>query len=277
MRVLCGTFAPRRQGDVHATDDAGHGGADDASAGAGTRATIDAGSGSARRAPTRQAVPAPPPAPSVTHHTIVMPGGNIAFAAVVETMTLDGANAQPQARAMTTAFLRDSDEVERRPVTFVFNGGPGAASAWLDLGALGPWRVKMTPEAAEPSADVVAVDNAETWLEFTDLVFIDTPGTGYARLLADNEEARKRFWVVEGDVSGIAETIRRWLLTHHRMASPKYVVGESYDGIRGPRVVLTLTMEHGVGVRGLVLVSPVMDYGTSAVFDPFSWVWALPS
>jgi carboxypeptidase C (cathepsin A) len=229
--------------------------------------------------PPSPAAPARPPSPaaSVTHQTITLPGGNIAFTAVVEALTLNGANAQPQAQAIATAFLRDQAETASRPVTFVFNGGPGSASAWLDLGALGPWRMKMDADAAQPSADIAPVDNAETWLDFTDLVFIDPPGTGYARLLVDTEEARKRFWSVSGDIDAIAETIRRWLVDHHRMASPKYIVGESYGGIRGPRVVRTLAMDHGVGVRGLVLISPVMDYGTSAVFDPLSWVWALPS
>jgi carboxypeptidase C (cathepsin A) len=229
--------------------------------------------------PADPAAPSRPPlpTPSVTHQTIVVPSGNITFTAAVETIVLNGANAQPQAHAVTTAFLRDGADAEGWPVTFVFNGGPGYASAWLDLGALGPWRVKMAGDAAEPSADIAPVDNADTWLDFTDLVFIDPPGTGYARLLVEDEQARKRFWSVNGDITAIAETIHRWLAAHHRMASPKYVVGESYGGFRAPRVARTLAMEDGVGVRGLVLVSPALDFGTSGVFDPLSWVWALPS
>ena len=228
------------------------------------------------------AVPAAPsrpplPPPSVTHQTIVVPSGSIAFTAAVETIILNGANAQPQAQAVTTAFLRDDAQAESRPVTFVFNGGPGYASVWLDLGALGPWRVKMAEDAAQPSADIAPVDNAETWLPFTDLVFIDPPGTGYARLLVETDEARKHFWSVDGNIDAIAQTVRRWLADHHRMASPKYVMGESYGGFRGPRVVRTLAMEQGVGVRGLILISPVLDFGISTVFDPLSWVWALPS
>jgi carboxypeptidase C (cathepsin A) len=135
----------------------------------------------------------------------------------------------------------------------------------------------MAEDAAQPSADIAPVDNAETWLEFTDLVFIDPPGTGYARMLVEGDEVRKRFWSVNGDIDAIAETVRRWLADHHRMASPKYVMGESYGGFRGPRVVRTLAMEQGVGVRGLVLISPVLDFGISTVFEPLSWVWALPS
>jgi carboxypeptidase C (cathepsin A) len=225
------------------------------------------------------AAPAAPrvQAPSVTHQSITVAGAAIAFTAVVEMHTLDGPNGQPQAQAMTTAYLLDGAEAEKRPVTFVFNGGPGAASAWLDVGAVGPWRVRMDGDAARPSADVTVTDNQESWLPFTDLVFIDTPGTGYARLLAETDDVRKRFWGVSGDVDGIAETIRQWLVAHHREASPKYVLGESYGGIRGPRVVRALAEDGGVGVRGLVLISPVMDYGGSSVFDPLSWVWVLPS
>ena len=217
------------------------------------------------------------PAASVSPQSIVVPGGSLAFSATVEMVVLNGANGQPAAQVMTTAFTRDGGKAEDRAVTFVFNGGPGAGSAWLDLGALGPWRVRMGSEASAPSADVGTVDNAETWLDFTDLVFIDPPGTGYARLVGEGEEVRKRFWGVNGDINAIAETIRRWLAAHHRMASPKYVVGESYGGFRGPRVVRALAADHGVGVRGMVLVSPVLDFGGSTVFEPLSWVWALPS
>ncbi len=226
-----------------------------------------------------QAAPAPAaaPAPSVTHQSITVGGASIGFTAVVEMQALGGTTGQPEAELMTTAFLRDGEAAAARPVTFVFNGGPGDSSAWLDVGALGPWRIPMDGDAARPSADVAPVDNAETWLTFTDLVFIDPPGTGYARLLADTAEARKRFWSASGDIDAIAETIRRWLVAHHRMASPKYVLGESYGGIRAPRVVRELDETLGVGVRGLILFSPVMDYGRSQVFEPLSWVWALPS
>jgi carboxypeptidase C (cathepsin A) len=227
--------------------------------------------------PASAATPAPNvTGQSVTHQAITVGGASIGFAAVVEMPPLEGANGHPEAELMTTAFLRDGDAPQARPVTFVFNGGPGDSSAWLDLGALGPWRIAMDGDAARPSADVAPVDNAETWLPFTDLVFIDPPGTGYARLLADTPEVRKRVWSTSGDIDAIAETIRRWLALHRRMASPKYVLGESYGGIRAPRVVRELAETKGVGVRGLVLISPVMDYGRSQVFDPLSWVWALP-
>src|SRR5258707_1122541 len=111
-----------------------------------------------------------------------------------------------------------------------------------------------------PSASPEVKPNAETWLDFTDLVFIDPVGTGYSRFIASGDDARKRFYSVEGDVNSIALVIRRWLEKHNRLVSPKYVAGESYGGIRGPKVVRQLQLQHGVGVRGLILVSPLLDF-----------------
>ena len=102
--------------------------------------------------------------------------------------------------------------------------------------------------------------NAETWLDFTDLVFIDPVGTGYSRFVATGDDVRKRFFSVDGDVNSIALTIRRWLEKYDRLLSPKFVAGESYGGIRGPKIVRNLQTEQGVGVRGLILVSPVLDF-----------------
>ena len=102
--------------------------------------------------------------------------------------------------------------------------------------------------------------NAETWLDFTDLVFIDPVGTGYSRFVATGDDVRKRFFSVDGDVNSIAVTIRRWLEKYDRLLSPKFVAGESYGGIRGPKIVRELQIQQGVGVKGLILVSPVLDF-----------------
>ena len=102
--------------------------------------------------------------------------------------------------------------------------------------------------------------NAETWLDFTDLVFIDPVGTGYSRFVATGDDVRRRIWSVDGDVEAISLVIRRWLEKYDRLLSPKYVAGESYGGIRGPKVVNNLQTKQGVGVRGLILVSPVLDF-----------------
>ena len=118
----------------------------------------------------------------------------------------------------------------------------------------------------------------ETWLDFTDLVFIDPAGTGYSRLLGSNDAARRRLWSVDGDIDSLAETIRRWLDRFERGISPKYLLGESYGGFRAPRLARELANGQGTGVSGLILVSPALDLGgRSLAFDPFSFVTRLPS
>ncbi len=115
--------------------------------------------------------------------------------------------------------------------------------------------------------------NAETWLDFTDLVFIDPPGTGYSRILAKGDDARRRLWSVTGDIDALAEVIRRWLDQADRIVSPKYILGESYGGFRGPRLARALQSDQGVGVSGIVLVSPLLDaHVQSGYNDPFDWV-----
>jgi carboxypeptidase C (cathepsin A) len=162
-------------------------------------------------------------------------------------------------------------------VTFLFNGGPGAASAYLQFGDAGPWRLAINGDAAISSASPDLQPNAETWLDFTDLVFIDPVGTGYSRFVATGDDVRKRFFSVDGDVNSIALTIRRWLEKSNRLVSPKFVVGESYGGIRGPRIVRNLQTEQGVGVRGLILVSPVLDFREFSGSSILQYVWSLPT
>ena len=162
-------------------------------------------------------------------------------------------------------------------MTFAVNGGPGAGSAWLQLGALGPWRLPM--QGLAPSSPPALVDNDDTWLDFTDLVFIDPPGTGYSRLVAAGDEARRRFWSVDGDIDALAGVIRRWLVANGRLGSPKFIVGESYGGFRGPRLAKALATEQGVGVSGMILVSPVLDFAplSGGPAEPLSLLTRLPS
>jgi carboxypeptidase C (cathepsin A) len=124
----------------------------------------------------------------------------------------------------------------------------------------------------------VPVDNADTWLDFTDLVFIDPVGTGFSKLLVNTEENREKYWSVTGDVASVAQGIRLWLEGARRMSSPKYLIGESYTGLRGPRLLRQLTTAESVGVTGLVLISPKLDYGNrSLALDTIEWVGQLPS
>lgn len=217
------------------------------------------------------------PPDATTKHTLQLPGRTLAFTATAGSIRIFNDKGEPQADIATIAYLLDGADTKTRPVTFLFNGGPGASSAWLQFGDAGPWRLAINADAAVSSASPDLQPNAETWLDFTDLVFIDPVGTGYSRFVATGEDVRKRFYSVDGDVSSIALTIRRWLEKSDRLLSPKFVAGESYGGIRGPKVVRNLQLDQGVGVRGLILVSPVLDFREFSGSSLLQYVWSLPS
>jgi carboxypeptidase C (cathepsin A) len=235
----------------------------------------------ARRGPpaTEQTdAPRPAPADRVTRHTLALPGRTLAFAATAGVIVLTDEEGRPRAEVGFTAYTLDGADPATRPVTFAINGGPGASSAWLHLGMMGPWRVDMEAMQRSPSTTPALLPNAETWLDFTDLVFIDPPGTGFARILARGDEARRRIWSVDGDTEVNAAFIRRWLTRSNRLASPKLLVGESYGGFRGPRVARALAANQGVALSGLVLLSPVLDFAWRVAdrTSPLPWISTLP-
>ena len=217
------------------------------------------------------------PPDSTTKQTLALPGRTLAFTATAGSIRLFNDKGEPQADIAFTAYQLDGADTRTRPVTLLFNGGPGAASAYLQLGNAGPWRLPITGDAAVSSASPDLQPNAETWLDFTDLVFIDPVGTGYSRFVATGEDVRKRFFSIEGDVNSIAVTIRRWLEKSDRLLSPKFVVGESYGGIRGPKIIRELQIHQGIGVKGLILVSPVLDFREFAGSSMLQYVWSLPT
>jgi carboxypeptidase C (cathepsin A) len=218
-----------------------------------------------------------PPA-ATTRHTLELPGRTLRFEATAGAILLTDEKHAPRAELAFIAFQLEGAERAHRPVTFAFNGGPGFASAWLNLGAVGPWRIALGGDATAPSASPKPMPNAETWLDFTDLVFIDPAGTGYSRALASSPDARRRLWSVDGDIEYLAEAIRRWLDRFDRNVSPKYLLGESYGGFRVPRLARELAASQGTGVSGLVMISPALDLGGhSSVFEPFDYVTRLPS
>jgi carboxypeptidase C (cathepsin A) len=217
------------------------------------------------------------PPDSTTKHTLALPGRTLNFTATAGSIRLFDDKGEPQADIAYTAYQLDGADARTRPVTFLFNGGPGASSAWLQLGAAGPWRLAINAEAVTSSASPDLLPNAETWLDFSDLVFIDPVGTGYSRFIATGEDVRKRFFSIDGDVNAVALAIRRWLEKSDRLLSPKYVAGESYGGIRGPKIVRNLQTEQGIGVRGLILISPLFDFREFAGSSLLQYVWSLPT
>jgi len=217
------------------------------------------------------------PPDSTTKQTLALPGRTLDFTATAGSIRLFDDRGEPQADIAYTAYQLDGTDSTTRPVTFLFNGGPGAASAYLQLGNVGPWRLAINADAVSSSTAPDLQANAETWLDFTDLVFIDPVGTGYSRFVATGEDVRKRFYSVDGDVNSIAATIRRWLEKSDRLLSPKFVAGESYGGIRGPKIVRSLQTQRGVGVKGLILVSPVLDFREYSGSSLLQYVASLPT
>lgn len=186
---------------------------------------------------------------------------------------------EPMAEVGYVAYVLKDDAQAERPVTFAFNGGPGAASAYLHFGVLGPQRLSFGNTGDGPSTPPRLVDNPETWLDFTDLVFIDPVGTGYSRFVSSNRDLRNSVWSVDGDINSLAAVVRRYLTENNRWQSPKYLVGESYGGFRVPRLAWRLQNEEGVGVSGIVMISPVLDFATQSDSDgaPLSFATRLPS
>ena len=219
------------------------------------------------------------PAAVTTRHALALPEGTLEVEATAGAIVLEGAGGAPEAEIAYVAYTLPAADPATRPVTFAVNGGPGAASAYLNIGAIGPWRLPMDPGGPVPSQDVTLVPNAETWLPFTDLVFLDPVGTGFSRLIEADDAKRGRFLAIEGDVEAMAQVVRRWLVESGRVASPRYFVGESYGGFRGPLVAEALREDEGLALDGLILVSPVLDFGwwTQAEHTPWPAVALLPS
>ena len=177
---------------------------------------------------------------------------------------LANAGKAPDAAVFTTAYLKKGAAAASRPVCFAFNGGPGSASLWLHLGALGPKRVVIQDDGHAPAPPYAVEDNPQSWLEHFDLVFIDPPHTGWS--LAASDEARKKMLSVDGDVQCLTEVMRLWLTRHQRWGSPVLLCGESYGTTRGAALADAM-QAAGVTLSGVILVSCAMDLQT-IVFTP---------
>ncbi len=205
--------------------------------------------------------PATPQAPArvETRHAIALAKGRVEYRAIVEAITLTDAKGTPTAAVYTVSYLSEPASGAARPVAFVFNGGPGAASVFLHLGALGP-RIMDTPgDGSVPKPPYRLVDNPASWLAFTDLVFVDPVGTGFSHGTGKEDNPNKPFWGVRADLDSLSAVVRRWLNRHERWGSPVYLVGESYGGYRAAAMAKALTRNVGVTVSGMVLVSPALD------------------
>ncbi len=202
----------------------------------------------------------PPEQRSETRGTVAIDGVAVTYSAVASTITLRDHEGRPKASVFTVAYVKDGEDPATRPVTFAFNGGPGSSSVWLHLGALGPRRVALGPEGEAVPPPGRLVDNASSWLDLTDLVFVDPVSTGYSRAVEGQDP--KQFHGLEEDVAWVGELIRLWTTRHGRWGSPKLLAGESYGTTRAAALARHLRGAHGLELNGVVLVSPVLDFRT---------------
>ena len=199
----------------------------------------------------------------MTHHEMALGHMDWSFKVRAGSLVLQNEKEEPTAELFSIGyFLEEPEENPKRPITFAFNGGPGASSIWVHLGAMGPWRVSFGETIKQPAPPYRFEENPASWLSFTDLVFVDAPGTGFSRALGDTE--LKSHWGVWEDAKVFGEFIRLYCSTFDRWLSPKYLAGESYGGMRSVALCKELQEVHGMELSGLLLISPVVDYQTMA-------------
>ena len=202
-----------------------------------------------------------------THHSIAIDGTELSYTATTGRIVLreevftDGKfeGARPKAEVFVTSYVADGAPGDR-PVTFAFNGGPGSSSVWLHLGLLGPRRVVSGDAGALAPPPYGLVDNPETLLAHSDLVFIDPVSTGYSRAVEGGEA--DDFHGYQRDIESVGEVIRLWTTRNGRWMSPKYLAGESYGTLRAAALAEHLQTRHGLYPNGLLLISSVLDMGT---------------
>ena len=197
--------------------------------------------------------------PVVTRHTARVGGKTLSYTVTTGFMPIKNAvSGDTEARIFYMAYTLDGvSDPRTRPLMFSFNGGPGSASVWLHLGALGPRRVKMLDDGLMPPPPYEMVENEHSWLDQTDMVFIDPVGTGYSR--ATKPELASKFFGVNGDIESVGEFVRMYLGRNERWASPLFLVGESYGTTRAAGLSNHL-FERGIGLNGIILVSTVMNF-----------------
>ena len=198
--------------------------------------------------------------PVVTEHQIQFSGKTLKYSATAGTLPIKSHSGETQAEMFFVAYTRaDAGPVNKRPLILIFNGGPGAASVWLHMGAIGPRVVKMLPDGSMPAPPFQVIDNQNTWLDQADLVFIDPVGTGYSR--PTKPEYGSKFWGVQEDLQSVGEFIRLYLTRYERWGSPLFLAGESYGTTRAAGLAGYL-IEHGIAFNGIVLMSTVLNFQT---------------
>jgi carboxypeptidase C (cathepsin A) len=219
------------------------------------------------------------PADKSVEQTITVHGKTLHYTATVGTIRLMDEKGKPTGDVMYTAYTLDHEKgAPDRPVLFAVNGGPGASSVYLNLGAIGPKHISFANVGDSASNPATLTDNPGTWLDFTDEVFIDPIGTGFSKSLVDEAESKKLFYSPTPDVQYLSLVIYKWLVKNDRLLDKKYLIGESYGGYRGPRMTHYMQSQLGLAMNGVVLVSPYLNpqFGDGNL-SPIPWMITLPS
>jgi len=197
--------------------------------------------------------------PVVTHHQISVNGKSLSYTATAGRLPLKRADGKIEGEMFFVAYTLDGQDAGKRPLTFAFNGGPGSASVWLHMGALGPKRVVLQQNGFMPAAPYRVEDNPDTLLDRSDIVMVDAMATGYSR--AATTELTKKFLGVKGDVQAFGEFIRLYLSRYERWSSPLFLLGESYGTTRAAGIAGYLA-DHGIAFNGVTLLSMAVDFQT---------------
>jgi carboxypeptidase C (cathepsin A) len=198
--------------------------------------------------------------PVVTHHSVTVDGKTLNYTATAAQMPLKDASGETEAHIFYMAYTLDGvTDSAKRPVTFCFNGGPGSASMWVHMGGMGPRNPKLQPNGGMPPPPYQMKDNQDTWLDLTDLVFIDPVGTGYSR--AKTVEVARRMNGVQGDIQSVGEFIRMYLTRNNREISPLFIAGESYGTFRAAGLAGYL-IGRGIAFNGIVLIGTTLNLET---------------
>jgi len=220
-----------------------------------------------------------PPLPPEAHvdQSMELDGKTLHYTVTVSALPVRDKNGAVSGEVVVTSYTVPGKD---RAVTFLLNGGPGASSVFLNFGAIGPKHLQGAGNEGDSPSDLPElVDNQGTWLDFTDLVFIDPIGTGFSRSKVSEDETKKEFYSTEPDIEYLSRIMYDWLVKNDRMESRKYLVGESYVGFRGPRITYYLQSQLGVGLNGVVLVSPYLNptIEQNGNLSPIPWMITLPS
>jgi carboxypeptidase C (cathepsin A) len=237
---------------------------------------------------TDKATEAAPPADSTTEGAVNVGGQHIAYSAIAGTITVGstdeqdaqlGADGKPQpgsqlaldapdkakdatpvARMFYVAYFKKDAKAEDRPITFFYNGGPGSSTVWLHMGSLGPKHVVTSGDTHLPAAPYTMVDNPNSLLDVSDLVFVDMPGTGFGRLIG--KDGDKAFWGIDGDAAAYARFIERFDTKYSRWNSPKFIFGESYGTTRSAVLADLLENKYDTDLNGVILLSQIFNFTT---------------